>query len=291
MLPTLIITGIITGAIYALLGLGLVVIYRTSQIVNFAQGDMATAMTFVAFSLLTQFHIPYLVSFITVLGMAFVFGLLVERAIIRPVSGSGTMVAVGITLGFSLVLNGVSSRIWGTQVMNFPAPTEATAANILGVTISGTEMIILGVTAACVLALFAFFRYTRIGIAMRATSEDRDAARLMGINVGSITGLSWGMAGLLGAMAGMLISPMLTLTPNQLDLLVIRAFAAVVIGGFTSMPGAVLGGLLIGVAESLTEGYVPVAMTNTLMFFIIMLVLVFRPNGLLGRHEVRRSMI
>ena len=291
MLATLVVAGLVAGAIYALVGLGLVIIYRTSQVVNFAQGDVSTLLTFVGFTLMTQWGMPYAGAFALTLVIAFAFGILVERTVIRPVATRSPIVAVGVTLGVALILNGTSSWCWGTQVQSFPAPTSAAGITVGGMTVSGGSLVILGALALSVMALVVLFGYTRIGLSMRATSEDGDAAELMGINVRAISGLSWGLAAVLGAMAGMLVSPAITLTPNQLDLVVIRSFAAVVVGGFTSTLGAVVGGLFIGVVESIVAGYAPADLTNSAMFVIVLVVLVFRPQGLLAAEETRKGLV
>ncbi|TAM90773.1 branched-chain amino acid ABC transporter permease [bacterium] len=291
MLATLVVAGLVAGAIYALVGLGLVIIYRTSQVVNFAQGDVSTLLTFVGFTLMTQWGLPYLAAFALTLLAAFVFGAILERTVMRPVASRSPIVAVGVTLGIALILNGTSSWLWGTQVQSFPAPTAAAGISVGGMTVSGANLAILGVLVLSIALLVILFRHTRIGISMRATSEDAAAAELMGIDVRAMAGLSWGMAAVLGATAGMLVSPAITLTPNQLDLVVIRSFAAVVVGGFTSTLGAVVGGLFIGVVESVVAGYAPADLTNVAMFAIVLVVLVFRPQGLLAGEETRKGLL
>ena len=279
--------GLAAGSLYALAALGLTLIYKTTGVVNFAQGEMAMVSTFVAYLLLSVYHVPYIAAFVLALAFAAVFGMLIERSLMRRVQGSSVLTQIMVTLGLFLVLNGLmSTRFF--EVLPFPEPLDAAALNLGGVRVSPDNLLVLALAAALMLALYLFFRYTLLGIALRATAQNLSVARLMGVRVGRVYATTWAVAAGLGAVAGMLIAPTTGLYPSFMGDVAIKAFAGAILGGLGSLPGAVLGSLLLGVLENLIAGYVSTELKAAFAFSIILLVLVVRPEGIMGAPVRRR---
>lgn len=284
------ISGLSTGAVYALVALGLVLIYRSTRILNFAHGDITTAGTFVAFAVLA-FNLPFAVAavaaflFGAVLAMGFYFVILVP-AQRRESTQLGQII---LTLGLGLILQGLISYIGGTEPQNFPFPlSEYKVYTVGGVIVSQLS---LGTLGAGLLAAFLFYllvQKTRIGLAMRATSENLTAAQTLGIPTRGVLAFSWGLAAVLGVMAGLFLAPALLLDPFFMLEPFLKGFAAAILGGLNSLPGAIVGGLILGVAEALTGGFVSIAFKNTLAFVVIIVVLLLRPEGLLGEEFKER---
>ena len=284
------ISGLSIGSLYALVALGLVLIYRSTRILNFAHGDMATVGTFFAFTLL-GLKFKFLVSFILSLlfgggvAMAFYFCILIpaqrrEATILGQIT---------LTLGLGLIFQGLVAHIWGTEPQSFPFPlSDSKVWNIGGVVISELGLGALGVGLLGGLFLYLLVQKTRLGLAMRATSENLPAAQTLGIPTRRVLSLSWGLAALLGVLAGIFLAPALLLDPFFMLEPFLKGFAAAILGGLNSLPGAIAGSLLLGVAESLAGGYISVAFKNTLAFLIIIAVLIIRPEGLLGREFKER---
>lgn len=284
------ISGLSIGSLYALVALGLVLIYRSTRILNFAHGDMATVGTFFAFTLL-GLKFKFLASFILSLlfgggaAMAFYFCILIpaqrrEATILGQIT---------LTLGLGLIFQGLVAHIWGTEPHSFPFPlSDSKVWNIGGVVISELGLGALGVGLLGSLFLYLLVQKTRLGLAMRATSENLPAAQTLGIPTRRVLSLSWGLAALLGVLAGIFLAPALLLDPFFMLEPFLKGFAAAILGGLNSLPGAVAGSLLLGVAESLAGGYISVAFKNTLAFLIIIVVLIIRPEGLLGREFKER---
>jgi len=285
-----VVSGLSTGAIYALVALGLALIYRSTRILNFAHGDITTAGTFVAFMFL-GFNLPYGVAFPlaivagAILAMAFYFAVLVP-AQRREATQLGQII---LTLGLGLIIQGLVSYFGGTETQAFPFPLSDTRIYRLGgIVISQLSIGTLGIGLAVSLLLFLLVQKTRLGLAMRATSENLPAAQTMGIPTRRILALSWGLAASLGVLAGLFLAPSLLLDPFFMLEPFLKGFAAAILGGLNSLPGAIVGGLIIGVAESLAGGFISVAFKNTLAFLIIILVLLIRPEGLLGTEFKER---
>jgi branched-chain amino acid transport system permease protein len=283
-------SGLAAGAIYASLALALVLIYQTTNVVNFAQGEMATFTTFVAWGLMNR-GLPYWPAFVITLLVAFAGGVGVERVLIRPIEHRPEIVIVIMTIGLLIALNGLTGWIWGPEVKAFDSPFPNTTVTVGGVAISvrdiGTFCICLGVVAL----LWLFFRFTTLGLAMRAVAFNPDASRLMGVRVGWMLALGWGFAAVLGAIAGMMAAPTVFLDPNMMIVILIYAFAAAVLGGIDSPLGAVVGGLLLGVVINLLGAYVNFVGNELRLptaLAVLLIVLVIRPTGLFGRKVVRR---
>jgi branched-chain amino acid transport system permease protein len=283
-------SGLSTGSAYALVALGLALIYRSTRILNFAHGDVATAGTFIAFGLL-GLNLPLAPAFIlalfagAALAMLFYFLVLVP-AQRREATQLGQII---LTLGLGLILQGLVSYFGGTEIQSFPFFLSDTKTyRILGVVISQLSLgtLVLGLLAC--LLFYALVQKTRLGLAMRATSENLPAAQTMGIPTRRILALSWGLASVLGVLAGLFLAPALLLDPFFMLEPFFKGFAAAILGGLNSLPGAIVGGLILGVAESLAGGFISIAFKNTLAFLIIILVLLIRPEGLFGTEFKER---
>ena len=283
----LLVNGLALGSLYALTAFGIVLIYKTTQVITFAQGETAMFSTFVAFTLLTGLQLPFPLAFVLTLVFAGLFGALIERVVMRRISTAMILNPVIVTVGLSLILVGVAGWIWGYEIRTFPAPVEGPPFRIGTIVVSQLNALILGVTLVLMAVFFAFFRYSTLGIAMRAVAQNRLGAQLMGINIGRISALGWGLGTALGAVTGMLIAPLNYLDPGMMGDVALKAFAAAVLGGLTSLPGAVVGGLLLGIMDSVVGFEVP-ELRNTIAFGLIVVVLVMRPGGLLGRHEIKK---
>ena len=283
----LLVNGLALGSLYALTAFGIVLIFKTTRVITFAQGETAMFSTFVAFTLLTVFQLPFAVAFALTLLFAGLFGALIERVVLRHISTTTILNPVIVTVGLSLILLGAAGWIWGYEIRTFPAPAAGPPFRIGTVVVSQLNAVIFAVTLALMGVLYAFFRYTRTGIAMRAVSQNRTAAQLMGISINRMNALGWGMGTAMGAVTGMLIAPLNYLDPGMMGDVALKAFAAAVVGGLTSLPGAVVGGLLLGIIDSVVGFEVP-ELRNTIAFALIVLVLVVRPGGLLGKHEIKK---
>ncbi len=285
-----IISGLATGSIYALVALGLALIYRSTRILNFAHGDMATAGTFCAFFLL-GLQLPTAASF----ALALLFGALLAVTfyfcVLVPAQRreANQLSQIILTLGLGLILQGLNAYFGGTEPQSFPFPLSDLVVYRMGPLIVG--QLSLGTIAMALLVsllLYLLVQKTRIGLAMRATSENLPAAQTMGIPTRQILALSWALASTLGVLAGIFLAPSFLLDPFFMLEPFLKGFAAAILGGLNSLPGAIAGGLILGVAESLAGGFVSVAFKNTLAFLIIILVLLVRPEGLLGKEFKER---
>jgi branched-chain amino acid transport system permease protein len=285
-----VVSGLAQGSIYASLALALVLIYRATDVLNFAQGEMATFTTYVAWALMDN-GFSFWPAFAATLVIAFVGGAAVERVLIRPVEHRPEIVIVIVTIGLLIALNGLTGWIWGPEVKAFDSPFPLRTIEVGGVTISLQDLGVLAVCLVTVALLWAFFRFTTLGLVMRAVANSQESSRLMGVRVGWMLALGWGLAAVLGAVAGMMAAPALTLDPNLMLVVLIYAFAAAVLGGIDSPVGAVVGGLVLGVVINLLGTYVdfiggelrlPAALT------VLLVVLLIRPQGLFGHRVVRR---
>jgi branched-chain amino acid transport system permease protein len=283
-------TGLSAGSLYALVALGVVLIYRSTRVLNFAHGDIATVATFVAFSLLSRqvsFGIALAASLAVgaAVGIGFYFAVLV-RAQRR---GANLLGMVILTLGLALMLQGVVVYVWGAEPVALPFPISDTKTYRLGaVVVSQLALATMGAGLLGSLLLYLLVQKTRIGLAMRATSENVMAAQTLGIPTRLVLGVAWGVASALGVVAGVFLAPALLLDPFFMLDPFLKGFAAAVLGGLNSLPGAVVGALILGVAESLTGAYLSIQFKNTLAFVVIILVLLVRPEGLLGREVKER---
>jgi branched-chain amino acid transport system permease protein len=284
----LLVSGLALGSVYALLGLGLVLIHKATDVVNFAQGEMAMFTTFVGFVMLNRFGVPLPLVFVAGPLLGALMGGLTERLVLRPISGGPPVNAIITTIGLWIVFNHTAGWIWGYDPYRLPSLFPSDAIDIAGARVSPNSLGVIGVSLVVMAALYVFFEYTREGTAMRAASMNRRAAQLMGVNVSRVAFLAWSLAGGIGAICGLLVAPALFLDFEMMSTVLLKAFAGAVIGGFNSMPGVVLGCLLVGVAETFFGGYVSSAFKDAFAFLAIVGVLMFRPSGLFGGTRIRK---
>src|SRR6266540_342311 len=285
-----VVSGLATGGVYASLALALVLIYRSTRVINFAQGEMGMFTTFIALWLIDAGW-PYWGAFFATLGLAFVGGVLVERVVIRPIERAPVVTVVIVTVGLLIGLNGAAFWIFGGDTRTFPSAFSTRAIHVGGVAFSIQDLGVIGVSLGAVLLLYLFFRFTKVGLALRAAALNPDSSRLAGIRVGWMLALGWGLASVLGALSAMMAAPTLFLDPNLMRPVLLYALAAAILGGLDSPLGAVLGGLLLGVGLNLIGTYVDFvgdALKLPVAFVVVLAVLVVRPAGLLGRRTVRR---
>jgi len=283
-------TGLSAGSLYALVALGVVLIYRSTRVLNFAHGDVATLGTFVAFSLLSEkfsFPVALVLSLAAgaAVGITFYFAVLVKA----QRRGANLLGMVILTLGLALIIQGLVVWKWGAEPVSLPFPISDTKTYKLGaVVVSQLSLATMAAGLVGSLLLYLLVQKTRLGLAMRATSENVMAAQTLGIPTRMVLSVSWGVASALGVVAGIFLAPALLLDPFFMLDPFLKGFAAAVLGGLNSLPGAVLGALILGVAESLTGAYVTIQFKNTLAFVIIIVVLLIRPEGLLGKEFKER---
>jgi branched-chain amino acid transport system permease protein len=284
-------TGLSDGAIFGSLALALVLIYKATEVINFAQGEMAMFTTYIAWALMGHGATFHWWAFFATLGIAFWGGALLQQTVIRPLERASILTAVMATIALLVILNGLAAWIWSPQLQFFPSPFPTSSWVVGGVHISKQDVGTFGVVMACVLVLWLFFRFTKLGLAMRAGALNPDAARLLGVRTSWLLALGWGFAAALGAVSGMMVAPTVFLTPNMMQAILIYAVAAAVLGGLESPVGAVAGGLGLGVLLNMLGQYVhPVTSELRLpvALAILLVVLLIRPAGLFGRVVVRR---
>jgi branched-chain amino acid transport system permease protein len=285
-----IVSGLSTGGVYASLALALVLIYQATGVVNFAQGEMAMFATYLAWTMLNAGW-PYWAAFAATLAIAFFGGLLIERVVIRPVENAPVLTIVMVTIGLLTIFNSVAGWIYTYTVKPFPSPFPSTPIKLGLATISLQDLGVGGVSVLVLIIMYVFFHHTTLGLAMRAVVENPSGSRLVGIRVSWMLALGWGLASVVGAVAGMLVAPLVFLEPNMMSGILIYAFASATLGGFNSPGGAVLGGFLMGVLENLVGTYVTFIGTElklTVALAVILLTLLIKPTGLFGRAAVSR---
>jgi len=289
MLGQLIVSGLAVGACYALLALAMVIIYKTSEVLNFAQGEMAMISTFVAFSLLESFHIPFQWVVLLTFLFAILLGIFFEIVFLRQAKDPTVIGLIIITLGFEMILMGLAGWKWGPDQRPFPFPvSNIESYNFYGLIISKINFWTILITLVLMFILFLFFRYTKLGIAMRATQQNQLAARVMGIRTKWILSFTWAISSMVGAVAGILIAALGILDPPMMMDPLLKGFASGVLGGMTSLPGTAVGGALLGIIENLFGGYVSLSFKSVVAFAIIVLMLCIKPSGLLARHYVKK---
>ena len=284
--------GVAQGSVYGSLALALVLIYRATGVINFAQGEMAMATTYVAYQL-TVWGLSYWPAFFITLAFAFVFGVVTQQVVIRPVQHRSVVAVVIVTIGLFSIIDGVVIWIWGADPKFMPAPFGGAVYDISGVSVSLTDLGTIAVALGSVLVLWLFFQFTKLGLAMRAAALRPEAARLVGVRVNWMLALGWGFAAVLGAVAGLLTeATVFTLSPSMMQPVLIYAFAAAVLGGLESPVGSVVAGIALGIFLNLLGQYGGYLSDSTLSlpvaFFVLLIVLLVKPSGLFGRAAVRK---
>jgi branched-chain amino acid transport system permease protein len=285
-----VVSGLATGSIFASLALALVMIYRSMDVINFAQGSMAMFTTFIAWQLAQQ-GMPIWAAFGGSLVVSFVGAVALQRLVIRPIERASQLTIVIVTLGLLITFNGLAGWIWGYEVKSFPTPFPSTPVQIAGISFSLQDLGVIGVSLASLLLIYLFFAKTKLGLAMRAAALYPDESRVLGIPHGWMLALGWGLASVVGSISGLMVAPIVFLDPNMMQGIVVYAFAAAVLGGIDSPVGAVVGGLILGVALNLLGTYVDAIGTDLRLpvaFAVIVIVLVVRPAGLFGRTVMKR---
>jgi branched-chain amino acid transport system permease protein len=279
--------GIASGVVYASLALALVMIHRVTRLVNFAQGEMALCSTYLAWALI-EAGVPYWIAFVVTLVASFGMGVLIERVVLRPAMKAPTLSVVIVLIGLMLALNSVAGWIFGYTTRAFPSPfpSEPPFGNHY---VGSHELGMVAVTLLVLALVYAFFRFTSVGLALRAVADNPESSRLVGIRVERMLALGWGLAAVMGAVAGILVAPILFLDPSMMSGVMLYAFAAALVGGIDSPGGAVVGGILVGVLENLAGAYVVgTDLKLTTALGLIVVTLVVRPAGLFGRTAAVR---
>jgi branched-chain amino acid transport system permease protein len=296
-----VVSGVMTGSVYGVVALSLVMIFQSTRMFNFGQGEIATFTTFIAWSLML--HMPYAAGFVLAVVVAFGIGAVLERGLIRLVEDKPPMSGVMVGLGLFIAFNSLSASIYGPEPHQFTQPFVGGPMDIAGVTIGRHSVYLFGVAMLLSGLLYVLFQYTRLGLSLRATAADRNGAELMGIPTGRMLMLGWGLATAVGAVAGMLVAPVIVLTPNMMFFVLVFGFSAAVLGGLDSAPGAIVGGLLVGVTQNLVGVYIdnvvgwlhlglsikdPNQYRDIVAIGLIVVVLAIRPRGIFGRPLVER---
>lgn len=286
-----VVSGLASGGVYGSLALAIVLIHRATGVINFAQGEMATFSTYIAWTLTTNHGWSYWPAFAVALLVSFAGGIGIHQAVIRPVERGSQIRVVIVTIGLLLAINGAMTWIWTGEVRSVRSPFPTRTLDVAGVAISIQDIGTFAVSIGTVIALWALFQFTKVGLAMRAAAVNPNEARLVGVRVPLMLGLGWGLAAVLGAVAGMLTAPSVFLDPNMMQAILIYAFAAAVLGGIDSPVGAVVGGLLLGVGLNLLGAYVDFVGADLRLpaaLLVILVVLLLRPAGIFGRREVKK---
>jgi branched-chain amino acid transport system permease protein len=279
----LLVAGVSTGCVYALVALGFVLIYKATETVNFAQGDLMMLGAFFALTASVMLGWPYWATIVFAVAVMAVVGMLVERVVLRPVLGHPAFTVVMITIGVGYVLRGVVTMVpgWGTETYQIPTPFVEDVWPVGGVVLPVQQLMVIAMTAALCGVLYLFFRFARLGVAMQATSQNQLAAYYMGIPVRRVNMMIWGLSAGVAAFAGILLAPV-TFVHSNMGFIGLKAFPAAVVGGFGSVPGSVVGGLIIGVVEALAGYYLPEGFKDVAAYVVVLAVLMIRPSGIFG---------
>jgi branched-chain amino acid transport system permease protein len=288
----LFINGLVVGSIYSLVALGFVIIYKATKVVNFAQGELVLVGAYICFSLTVQAGLPFLVSFFITLTFSVLLGMAIERLVLRPLIGESIISVIMVTIGLSSVLKALVQLFWGTDIRVYPQVLPQTPVVVFGLPVAPVYIAAF-ILAALLFAVFSlFFKYSRLGVAMRATAQDQQAAQSMGIGIKNIFALSWCIAAVVSSIGGVILGNINGIN-SQLGHLGLKVFPAVILGGLDSLLGAALGGLIIGVLENLCDGLAKDLLglggfREVASFVILVVILMIRPYGLFGTHEIER---
>ncbi len=282
-LVQLLISGVAQGCIYGLIALGFVLIYKATETVSFAQGDLMMVGAFGGLAAMTALGFPYWLAVPSAIVAMMLVGVLIERAVIRPILGQPAFSIVMLTIGVGYVLRGIITMIpdVGTDTHTLPVPYAGQVLRAGALVLSAEQLVVIGSTALLCVLLFALFRYSTLGIAMQASSQNQLAAYYMGIPVKRLNGLVWGLAAGVAAIAGLLLAP-ITFVHANMGFIGLKAFPAAVVGGFSSLPGAIVGGLIIGIVEAVSGFYLPEGFKDIAPYVVVLLMLLLKPNGLFG---------
>ncbi|CAG1002259.1 MAG: branched-chain amino acid ABC transporter permease [Rhizobiaceae bacterium] len=280
-------TGLVSGAAYGLIAMGFALVYKSTGVVNFAQGELVMLTAYIAFSLSNTFHLSFFPLILVTIPVSMLIGLTLERIFIRPMLGEPVFAIVMVTVGLAVILRGVTIMIWGSEPFNFTAGLSNDVIQVAGVPFYPAQLYLIGALAVVSLLAWLFLRFTRMGIAMRAVAANETAALLVGVSVSRIHAFAWMLSAGIAAIAGILFAANFKLVPD-LWFQGLKSFPAVILGGMDSVIGAAVGGLAIGVIENLAQGYVGQGLREISGFVVIIIVLMVRPYGLFGNREIER---
>ena len=280
-------SGIAMGCVYALIALGFVLIYKASEVINFAQGDLMMIGAFIVFTFVNRFHLPFFLGFIVALVVMALFGKAIDRVVLRPLVGEQAFALVMATIGLGILVRSIGGMIWGYDTYSFQAGISDFPVRIGSIALSSVHIWIIGVTLILIIGLYFFFNSTKTGISMEAASQNQLAAYLMGIGVKKVFSNIWAISAMVAVVAGVLLTPIQFLNYNM-GFVGLKAFPAAVLGGFGSIPGAVVGGIIIGVSESFAGVYLPDGFKDIFAWIILIGVLMIRPEGIFGIRERKR---
>jgi len=284
----MIVSGVAVGSSYALMGLGMVLIYKASEVPNFVQGEMALLPVFIAYMIIHSYGLPPYAAFFGALFFALILGCCLEFLVLRRAKEPNILGLIIITIGLEMVLLGIVSWKFGADQRTMPFPISSYSSIIIGkIYISTLDLLTLVVALFLMVILFLFFRFSRLGIAMKATQQNETAARLMGIRTNRVKMITWGISAMVGTVAGLLIAPTI-MEPYMMWDPMLKGFAGAVVGGMTSLPGAVFGAYIVGIIEHLFGGYVSIEFKSVVAFAVIVLVLCIKPSGLFSRHYIKK---
>src|SRR5262245_40419351 len=286
-LTSQVLSGVATGCVYALIALRFVLIFKATDVVNFAQGEFVMASGFISYTLLIWAGLPYWLVFFVTLALSGLMGVALERIVVRPIMDAPIFSIVIATIGASTVMRALAGIAFGYDVLPLPTIFSKDPVRIGVVNVTAMDVGVIGFSLVIMLALYLFFKLTRTGMAMRATAQSQTAARLMGVSVGHIFSLTWAISAAIGGVAGVLIAPIIYLDPN-LGFIGVKAFAGAILGGFGSIPGAIVGGMLLGILENLSGYFFNAGIKQVSTYILLILVLVIRPSGLFGAAPIRK---
>lgn len=290
MLETLtsqVVSGLATGCIYAMVALGFVLIFKATDVVNFAQGEFIMASGFISYTLLIWYGLPYWLVLVLTIPLSGVMGVVLERVVVRPILDAPIFSIVIATIGASTVMRSSAGIVYGYDVLPLPTIFSKDPIHLGVLSFSRMDLGVIGSSLLIMAALYLFFQYTKIGMAMRATAQSQVAARLMGVSVHRIFSVTWAISAGISGIAGVLIAPIIYLDPN-LGIIGVKAFAGAVLGGFGNIPGAIVGGMLLGVLENLSGYFFNAGIKQISTYILLILVLIVKPSGLFGAAAIRK---
>ena len=286
-LTSQVVSGLATGCVYALIALGFVLIFKATDVVNFAQGEFVMVSGFISYTLLIRFGLPYWLVLILTIVVSGFMGVILERVVVRPIMNAPIFSIVIATIGASTVLRSTAGIIYGYDVLPLPTIFSKDPVRLGVLNFTAMDVGVIGSSLVIMLILYLFFKFTKTGTAMRATAQSQTAARLMGVSVSRIFSLTWAISAGIGGVAGVLIAPIIYLDPN-LGFIGVKAFAGAILGGFGSIPGAIVGGMLLGIIENLSGYFFNAGIKQVSTYILLILVLVIWPSGLFGAAPIRK---
>ena len=286
-LTSQVVSGLATGCVYALIALGFVLIFKATDVVNFAQGEFVMASGFMSYTLLIGLGFPYGLVLVATIVLSGLMGVVLERVVVRPIMDAPIFSIVIATIGASIVLRSSAGIVYGYDVLPLPTIFSKDPVRVGFVRFTAMDVGVIGSSLVIMVGLYLFFKLTKTGMAMRATAQSQTAARLMGVSVTRIFALTWAISAAIGGVAGVLIAPIIYLDPN-LGFIGVKAFAGAILGGFGSIPGAIVGGMLLGVIENLSGYFFNAGIKQVSTYILLILVLVIRPSGFFGAAPIRK---